>query len=91
MSYYAPKAPEFAFHEGKRILMIPKESQKTIDDLELFSVQAGDKILVDNHVDLSKNIRPTLEKLAKIIGIPGANKMKRPQLLDVITSHIVFE
>jgi hypothetical protein len=48
-------------------------------------------IVRDNHVVLKKNILPTLQMLASHAGVKGYSKLRKPQLVELLSRIYVFE
>lgn len=76
------------------ILTIPS-SNIYGDDNEFFSfsfIQKNNRITVhDVCVDISKNLRPNLEGLARLMNIPGISKLKKAELVKLVADNIRFE
>ncbi len=76
------------------ILTIPS-SNIYGDNKEFFSfsfIQKNNRITVhDVCVDISKNLRPNLEGLARLMNIPGISKLKKAELVKLVADNIRFE
>lgn len=75
-------------------LIIPKNKQYNIvgvGDLFEFNSMDGKTIYRDVHVNLLKNVVPVLRKLAEVLSIPNVDKMKKTELVQLLTSRIIFE
>ena len=71
------------------VLIIPAEQVRG----EYFSYRSADgkAVAMDVPIDITAHIVPSLKHLAETIGIPGAKKMKKPELLEVLPKHLRIE
>ena len=71
------------------VLIIPAEQVRG----EYFSYRSADgkAVAMDVPIDITAHIVPSLKHLAETIGIPGAKKMKKPELLEILPKHLRIE
>lgn len=71
------------------VLIIPAQQVQG----KYFSYRSADgkAVVVDAPIDITAHIVPSLKHLAETIGIPGAKKMKKPELLEVLPRHLRVE
>lgn len=72
-------------------LTIPAADVYTLGDKKYFKVVINNVQHRDICVDIAKNIKPTLEILAKHMGATQIYKLKKAELIDVVSANIVFE
>ena len=95
MSYNKPGLPVIIQNaQGERMLFIPKYQQRQEGDRHVFSYTSpgptSNGLSMDNPRDLSKNYLAGLKDLARIIGV-SASKMKKQELIELLSRRVVFE
>jgi hypothetical protein len=73
----------------------PQGPVTTISVTDTYTDEKGNNLfrfetIRDAHVDLSKNTVALLQQLAKLVGLNGYSKMKKPELVQSLQSRIVF-
>jgi hypothetical protein len=73
-----------------RKIIIPKESQYTIDDFgQFFTFRYNNRIYKDINCNLNENLLPTIKFLSKLCKLDSKN-MKKQEIINQLQNYIIF-